>query len=306
MIKLMAIKITLSIASLLLLFQTSIVFADEATILQDKYGSLTEQLKNNQFKRPIHLDSVESSSTIKGDMYAVIDYPFATVNGALNDAKQGPTNWCDVLILHVNTQFCNVTGSNKGPILNLYVGKKVKQELADAYHLQFDYRAAIATKDYFQVDLNADGGPLGTKDYRIVLEAVAISDKQTFIHLTYAYGYGLAGRVAMKTYLNTLGSGKVGFSKMEAVDTGTPQLQDSAEQYVGGVRGLVERNTMRYYLAIDAYLNSLNEVPEKRLEQRLNHWFSATEQYPRQLHEVDKQEYIQMKYEEINRKKVLP
>ncbi|MBC7786205.1 MAG: hypothetical protein H7Z18_01825 [Methylophilaceae bacterium] len=306
MIKLMTIKITILIASLLIFLQTSSAIADEASILQEKYLSLTEQLKINQFKRPIHLDSVESSSTIKGDIYAVIDYPFTTVDGTLNEPKQGPVNWCNVLILHVNTKYCRVTNGNKGPIINLYVGKKVKQELADTYHLQFDYRTAITTKDYFRVDLNADGGPLGTKDYRIVLEAVPISNKQTFIHLTYAYGYGLAGRVAMKTYLNTVGSGKVGFSKMEAVDTGTPQLQDAAEQYVGGVRGLVERNTMRYYLAIDAYLSSLNEVPEKRMEQRLNKWFSATEEYPRQLHEIDKQEYMQMKNEELSRQKILP
>jgi hypothetical protein len=36
--------------------------------------------------------------------------------------------------------------------------------------------------------------------------------------------------------------------------------------YIGGVRGLVERNTMRYYLAIDAYLSTLPVRPEKRLD----------------------------------------
>lgn len=283
--------------------QANIAVADDASILQQKYHNLTEQLKSNQFKRPIHLDSVESSSTIKGDIYAVIDYPFSTVNGALNDPTQGPSNWCDVLILHVNTKYCRASNESKGPVLNMYVGKKVRQELADAYHLQFDYRPVATTKDYFQVDLNADGGPLGTKDYHIVLEAASINNKQTFIHLTYGYGYGLAGRVAMKTYLNTIGSGKVGFSKMEAIDTGSPQSQDAAEQYVGGVRGLVERNTMRYYLAIDAYLSTINETPEKRMEQRLNNWFNATEQYPKQLHELDRQDYMQMKFEELNRQK---
>jgi len=36
--------------------------------------------------------------------------------------------------------------------------------------------------------------------------------------------------------------------------------------YIGGVWGLVERNTMRYYLAIDAYLSTLPVRPEKRLD----------------------------------------
>jgi hypothetical protein len=58
---------------------------------------------------------------------------------------------------------------------------------------------------------------------------------------------------------------------------------------------------MRYYLAIDAYLGALSSTPDKRLEQRITNWFDATEQYPRQLHEVGRQEYIQMKYREYER-----
>lgn len=290
---------------LLVASHASVSYAtDDALVLREKYLSLTEQLKHNQFQRELYLNSVESSSRIKGDIYAVLNYPFSTVNSSLNDPKNGPSKWCDVLILHVNTKYCHASTSNNGPILDMYIGKKSEQELADAYHLEFNYRGVATTKDYFQVDLNADGGPLGTKDYQIVLEAVAINEKQTFIHLTYGYGYGLAGRIAMKTYLNTLGSGKVGFSKMEAVDTGKPSSPDAAEQYVGGVRGLVERNTMRYYLAIDSYLSALTASPEKRLEQRLTNWFSATELYPIQLHEVDRQAYVQMKRKEYDRQQI--
>jgi hypothetical protein len=58
---------------------------------------------------------------------------------------------------------------------------------------------------------------------------------------------------------------------------------------------------MRYYLAIDAYLGALSNSPDKRLEQRLTNWFDATEQYPRQLHELDRQEYLQMKHKEYER-----
>jgi hypothetical protein len=123
-----------------------------------------------------------------------------------------------------------------------------------------------------------------------VLEAVAIDSTHTFIHLTYSYGYGTAGRLAMKTYLATIGSDKVGFSK--SADSG---------DYIGGVRGLVERNTMRYYLAIDAYLASLSLPAGQRLDARLNRWFDATEAYPRQLHEVEKDDYIQMKHHEVQR-----
>ena len=71
--------------------------------------------------------------------------------------------------------------------------------------------------------------------------------------------------------------------------------------YVAGVRGLVERNTMRYYLAIDSFLESAAAPPQAQLEQRLQSWFSAVERYPRQLHEVDRDAYLQMKYAEFAR-----
>jgi hypothetical protein len=179
-------------------------------------------------------------------------------------------------------------------MLSVNTGRKVEQKLEDTYRVQFRYRAAATNPGFFQVDLNADGGPLSTKDYRIVLEAVGISSNLTFLHLTYSYSYGMAGRIAMKTYLATIGSDKVGFT------TADGSSSDQTE-YIGGVRGLVERNTMRYYLAIDAYLSALSSTPDKRLEQRLTNWFDATEQYPRQLHEEDRQEYMQMKYKEYER-----
>ena len=52
---------------------------------------------------------------------------------------------------------------------------------------------------------------------------------------------------------------------------------------------------MRYYLAIVAYLDVLASPPDERLEQRLANWFDATEQYSTQLHEISREEYLQMK-----------
>jgi hypothetical protein len=268
--------------------------AGDAASLRNKYQSLTQQLNHNQFQRQLHLESAESPTTLKGDIYAVMDYPFATVNSALNDPVQGPANWCDVLILHLNTKYCHASASSNGNMLSVNIGKKVEQELADAYRVQFNYRSTASSMEYFQVELDADSGPLGTKDYRIVLEALAINNNRTFLHLTYSYSYGMAGLIAMKTYLATIARSKVGFT--------TTGGQSSAQpEYIGGVRGTVERNTMRYYLAIDAYLNALSSAPDKRLKQRLTNCFSATEQYPRQLQEVTRQEYMQMKYKEYRR-----
>lgn len=267
--------------------------ANDAADLRGTYQNLTQQLSRNAFQRQLHLVSEESPSTLKGDIYAVLDYPFATVNSALNDPALGPASWCDVLMLHLNTKSCHASSSSVGRLLSIHIGKKAEQELADTYPMQFNYRPAAAGPEYFRVELDAASGPLGTRDYRIVLEAVAIRDNRTFLHLTYTYGYGVAGRIAMKTYLATLGRDKVGF---------TPTGSSSPEQteYIGGMRGVVERNAMRYYLAIDAYLGALSSAPEKRQELRLTNWFNATEQYPRQLHEVEREEYLQMKLKQYH------
>ncbi|WP_446904333.1 hypothetical protein [Burkholderia sp. YIM B11467] len=261
-----------------------------AAALLDRYHSLGAQLKDNAFRRPLYLESSESSSSLKGDIYAVVDYPFAVVNSQLNDPAQGPTNWCAVLILHLNTKYCHASSGSNGPVLDVNVGRKIQQKLSDTYRLQFRYRVAAATADYFQTDLTADSGPMGTKDYRIALEAVPVGASRTFLHLTYSYGFGTVGRMAMKTYLATVGSEKVGFTPAGDASVAKPQ-------YIGGVRGLLERNTMRYYLAIDTYLATL----DKPLDQRLARWFDATEQYPLQLHEVERSAYLQMKAQEVQR-----
>ncbi|MGV2290368.1 hypothetical protein AAHK20_16765 [Trinickia sp. YCB016] len=268
--------------------------ADDAQSLRDTYQSLTQQLAHNPFQRELVLVSEESPSRLKGDIYAVMDYPFATVNGALDDPVHGPGNWCDVLILHLNIKYCHASSNGNASVLTVNLGRKVEEALSSTYRVQFNYHPVESSADYFKVELSADSGPLSTKDYRIVLEAVSISGNRTFLHLTYSYGYGLAGRLAMKTYLATLGADKVGFTSTRDPSSGKPQ-------YIGGVRGLVERNTMRYYLAIDAYLGSLASPPDKQLAQRLATWFDATEHYPEQLHEVDRQDYLQMKNHEYQR-----
>ncbi|MNE86026.1 hypothetical protein D3C80_1830850 [compost metagenome] len=71
--------------------------------------------------------------------------------------------------------------------------------------------------------------------------------------------------------------------------------------HIDGMRGVIERNTMRYYLAIEAYLSALSAPAAERLEKRLNAWHAAVERYPLQLHELERDEYLDMKHKEIQR-----
>ncbi len=264
--------------------------AKSAATLRAKYDGLQNRLSRNQFQRPLYLDSGETSDSVTGDIYARINYPFAAVLAALNN----PADWCDILILHVNTKYCRPSSGSQGAVLNVSIGKKYDEPLEKAYRVDFAYRVAAQTANYLQVRLNAEVGPFGTRDYRIVLEAVPLESGQTFIHFSYSYTYGLVGRVALQVYLATIGRTKVGFA---VAGTGS----DGQPLYIGGIRGLVERNTMRYYLAIEAFLGAASAPPQERLEQRLRGWFAAIERYPRQLHEMEQREYLDMKRKEYLR-----
>jgi hypothetical protein len=104
--------------------------------------------------------------------------------------------------------------------------------------------------------------------------------------------------MATQVYLNTTGAQKVGFTVVGHDSQNKPV-------YVGGMRGIIERNAVRYFLAIDAHLASLTVPPERRLDKRLQTWFNSTEQYARQLHEMEWPQYASMKRGEYERQQTL-
>ncbi len=266
--------------------------ANSAATLRARYGQLQPQLSQNQFQSPLYLDSSETPGGVAGDIHAVINSPFATAAAALN----GPARWCDILMLHLNIKYCRASTTGRGSALQVNIGRKHEQPVDQAYRVDFAYRVVAATQDYLKVVLTADEGPLSTRDYSIILEAVPLGDGRSFIHFTYSYSYGLSGRLAMQAYLGTIGSGKVGF-------TVTGKQSDGRPLYIDGMRGMVERNTMRYYLAIEAFLGALSTPPQARLEKSLHDWFAAIERYPRQLHELEQTEYLDMKRKEYLRQR---
>ena len=267
--------------------------AQDAPALRAKHDSLREKLANNPFQRPLVLESTQNSGDLKGEVYAVVDQPFAVVGPAL----QGMDHWCELLILHLNVKGCSASGKPPAELLSLVVGRKFDQPLDDGYKVDFAYSLPAASADYLRVQMAAETGPVGTRNYRLALEAVPLDDKRSFIHMSYAYGYGTTARLAMQAYLATAGRDKVGFSVTGKGDDGKPV-------YIDGVRGVVERNTMRYYLAIEAYLDSLSAPASGQQEKRLRDWFAATERHPQQLHEMERDDYLKMKRSELQRQKV--
>jgi len=264
--------------------------AQDGAALQARHVVLRQTLANNPFQRPLHLESSESPTALRGDVYAQVEQPFSVVARAL----QGVDHWCDILILHLNVKHCQGSRPKSGDTLSLAVGRKSDQPLAEAYHFQFAYRVLATRPDYLQVALDSDAGPFGTSDYRIALEVVPLGAQSSFLHLSYSYAYGVAARLAMQGYLATRGRDKVGFSVVGSKADGQPV-------YVGSTRGVIERNTMRYYLAIEAYLGALSAPAAQQLDKRLNDWHTSVERYPLQLHELGRAEYLDMKHKEVRR-----
>ena len=265
-------------------------WATPATVLRAKFTELRDKLENNQFEKPLYLDSSENAGESKGNLYALIQKPFPMVQSALKE----PAHWCDILIMHLNTKYCRASVEGAWTVLKVNIGKKSEQSIAQSYRMEFSYRVIAATPDHLAVVLDATKGPFGTRNYSILLEAVPLNGEQTFIHLAYSYSYGTVANLAMNAYLGTVGGKKVGF-------TITGKRKDGQVEYIDGLRGIVERNTMRYYLAIEAYLGALSVPPSAQLEKRLNDWYAAVERYPRQLHEIGRQEYVEMKRRECLR-----
>ncbi|MBT9502791.1 MAG: hypothetical protein IV092_16210 [Burkholderiaceae bacterium] len=109
---------------------------------------------------------------------------------------------------------------------------------------------------------------------------------------SYAYGYGLPARLAMQTYLSLAGRGKIGFSQ-------TSERAGAPPRPIDGLHAAIERNTMRHYLALGAYMDSLSAPAATRNEQRLAAWFDATERYALQLHEMERDDYLSMQRKEL-------
>ncbi len=258
--------------------------------LRARHAQLREALASNGYGHPLHIASRESPERLEGEVHAVLAHPFEAVRDALSQ----PAAWCDILILPFNTKYCQARPRDGGTELVVRVGRKWDQPLDKTYRLAFAWRTVAAQPDHLALQLLAPEGPVGTRDYRIGVSAIPLEGGRTFLRLQYTYGYGLSGRLAMQAYLATAGADKVGFSEAGRDAAGRPA-------YVGGVRGAVERNAMRHYLAIDAYLDALEAPPAQRAERRIQAWFDAVERWPRQLHEMDRATYVAMKRQEVVR-----
>lgn len=232
---------------------------------------------------PAYLDSYEEKNISGVDIYGVIDYPFESVEKEI----MSPAIWCNIIILHPNIRACTYRGSEDNWRFILFNTDKFEQSLSDASQLEFTWKMS-QQPGYIDILLSSPEGPYSTRDHRFALEAAARDEHRTILHLSYSYAYGGLASVFMKSYFAIFNRGKVGFST-----TGGEGATNPA--YTTGLRGLNERNVVRYYLALVAHLETLQLPAEQRMEKSLSLWHELAAQYKRQLAPGEKKGYIARK-----------
>lgn len=255
-------------------FACGTAHAQDAGTLRARHAALQEHLSNNPFGRSLHVESSTSGNAQKGEIYAVIEKPYGAVAAAL----ARPAHWCDILTLQVNIKGCEASAET----LSAFITRNARDPADSAHRMDFRFDVRAKRADYLDVALNARSGPVGTRDYEMRLEAAPLDSRRTFMHMSYAYTLGAMARFAMDAYLAGAGRDKFGFSVVERLTDGSPV-------YVDGMRGVVERSAMRYYLGVEAFLES----PD--LEARLRHWYAATARHPQLKEVVSAEEYVEIK-----------
>ncbi len=258
--------------------------SDTAEALRERYAAQEPKLHASVFDAPIYVESDDRNGTLRGEIYGVLARPFSLVRTHL----QQLSSWCALLTLHFNIKAC--TYHNDDGTLQVYSGGKGYENPQKARQTEFVYMLHAASPEFFHASFSSAGGPFDTYDYRLDIQAIPLNG-QTFAHVRFSYRYRLFTRMMSATYFATLGRNKIGFSAIGTDKSGNPI-------YVKGRIGAVERNIMRYYLGLQALFESLTLPEEQRFEWRLRRWFSLTETYARQLHELDEEEYLEAKRRE--------
>lgn len=207
-----------------------------------------------------------------------------------SETLSGPDAWCEILFLHLNVKACVYGQTGDRQWIRLYMGRKYYQAVEDTEMIELDFRSGVSDDGVSWVTLAADEGPYNTSDYRVALAAIEHGGG-VYAELTSSQSAGSAINTAMDMYFATLARNKVGFSVIGSKWNGEPE-------YVGGAQGMLERNVVRYLLALRAYMQTHEMDGLQGMNQRLLLWFNATEAYARQLHEVERADYLRDKKRE--------
>jgi len=259
----------------------------DEVVLLDIYHRNMARLERNSFGLPLFVESFERNERAHVDVYGIFEYPFSSVVNVLKI----PANWCDIVSLTPNVKACTYKKLEGDWLLTLYLGRKDYHPPDDARQVICRYRKVEQRQGYLDIMLSADAGPFSTRNHRMRFEAIPLDEKRTFVRVSYEYSESVALRLAERAYFATFGRNKAGFTVTGMDGNGKPV-------YIGGRRGAIERNAVRNYLAIQAFMNTMSYPEERRFSMRINGWYDLTTRYRKQLFDLEKKDYLAIKFKE--------
>lgn len=202
----------------------------------------------------------------------------------------GADAWCEIVFLHLNVKSCTHRESDGQRWMKMYMGRKYYQHPKKAKQIEVSFDSGTTEDGILWVSLTADEGPYNTRDYVVSLVAIP-SENGMYAQFRSAAMTGKAIAGAMDLYFATLARSKIGFSIVGTDKDGNPE-------YSGGTLAMLERNVVRYLIALDAYMHTYDSAGDNPMLERAEMWFDATERFPEQLHEVERENYLRDKAKE--------
>lgn len=237
---------------------------------------------------PIRAQVSVADDVVDCDIRAVVARRPEQVMALLGSAR----GWCEFALLHPNVKACVQEPAKDRQRIVFYTGTKYFQPVETSRPQRYDLRVERRGDGMLVARLRsvpekpADGaGPAR-------IEVVALDGERSGVRVQYRAPLSAGARLLAATYFATFGRDKIGFSTAGVDADGNPV-------YVGGLAGAIERNVVRHFLAIDTLLLAQEAGAGMPLERRLAHWFALTERHARQLHELDRAEYLDIKQREF-------
>lgn len=257
------------------------------TELAANQAKLVEWMATNDSGAELYAESVPSDDVQQTTIALVVE---GIDLESASTILEGPEAWCELMILHLNVKACLYGGSGDDRWVKLYMGKKSYQRPEKAEAIRLDFSSGVNDDGVSWVELEADEGPYGTSDYYVGLFAIK-AENGTYLQIDSSQKVGRAAIAAMNLYFRTLAKDKVGFSVVGTEKNGEPK-------YSTGSQAALERNVARYLIAARLFLPTHEVTGIEGLRMRAAPWFDETEKYPRQLHEVDRDDYLRNKEKE--------
>ena len=233
---------------------------------------------------PLYLHANIDNNHAEGVVYAKLNVRYKQLVSLLNSTQ----NWCEILILHINIKSC-LNHANDNGVIEVFVGGKRYQPPEQAHRVAYRFSIQHLQEKYTQINLVAEEAPMGMDDGIFTVTLWQLEQHETLVKFSYSYNLNFISRLTLSAYLHTLGRNKIGFSTQ-------PHQSNNQPVYVGGVQGLLERNIMRYFFALETYLSFPEDTAN--FNQRFKHWYARTMDYKDQLYDVEKAVYLSSKQQE--------